>query len=151
MLILSTVPVWMRIPFLPSIKAATLHLCCSKNECYLLVYGDPAGPGTLNTLRSHGAKNGTYYCLDYGTLFDTGRAFPKRKIWQRSDPKRYMTPKSCNPLICSAEAKPSLKNGIARKMLYWLIMWAKTMTNNFESVIVYKDFSLRIFMFFSFL
>jgi len=25
------------------------------------------------------------------------------------------------------------------------------MTNNFESVIVYKDFSLRIFMFFSFL
>lgn len=30
MLILSTVPVWMRIPFLPSIKAATLHLCCAR-------------------------------------------------------------------------------------------------------------------------
>lgn len=30
MLILSTVPVWMRIPFLPSIKAATLHPCCAR-------------------------------------------------------------------------------------------------------------------------
>ena len=28
--ILSTVPVWMRIPFLPSIKAATLHPCCAR-------------------------------------------------------------------------------------------------------------------------
>ncbi len=37
-------------------KSSNITPLLRKNECYLLVYGDPAGPGTLNTLRSHGAK-----------------------------------------------------------------------------------------------
>lgn len=32
-------------------KSSNITPLLRKNECYLLVYGDPAGPGTLNTLR----------------------------------------------------------------------------------------------------
>lgn len=90
-------------------KSSNITPLLRKNECYLLVYGDPAGPGTLNTLRSHGAKNGTYYCLDYGTLFDTGLRLSKEKNLTTIRPKKVYDTKELQSFDLFCGSKTILK------------------------------------------
>lgn len=90
-------------------KSSNITPLLRKNECYLLVYGDPAGPSTLNTLRSHGAKNGTYYCLDYGTLFDTGLRLSKEKNLTTIRPKKVYDTKELQSFDLFCGSKTILK------------------------------------------
>lgn len=90
-------------------KSSDIMPLLRKNECYLLVYGDPAESSTLNTLRSHGAKNGTYYCLDYGSLFDTGLRLSKEKNLTTIKPKKVYDTKELQSFDLFCGSKTILK------------------------------------------